>query len=161
MIFISAFWINHKSTFCAASSPWIAEDKYWPVILGKSYHMTISTWWCSSDMYTTAHLLSLSTSQKQHVRAGRKDGCLPISWQGTQFNLLALSTIISTSRQGEKNKFPLSPLLQLFLLCLFTGKIGFVLMKAKRTYMLISNKNTYHTEVSLYWSKMRSQGQMF
>ena len=54
--------------------------------------------------YTTVHLLNPSTAQKQHVVAGTKDGCLPVSWQVTQNNLLALSKIISTPRQDEKKQ---------------------------------------------------------
>lgn len=102
--------------------------------------------------YRTVHLLNPSTAQKQSVEAGRKDGCLPVSWQVTQFNL-ALKKIISTPRQDERKGccfFPLSPLLHLLVLCLFLGKVGSVFIKAKITYMFISNKNNIDcTEVQL------------
>lgn len=93
--------MNHKNALCVSSSPWVAEDQYWSVILGKSYHMTALLGDAVMTFYTTVHLLNPSTAQKQHVAAGTKDGCLPISWQVTQNNLLALSTIISMPRQDE------------------------------------------------------------
>lgn len=115
--------------------------------------------------YTTVHLLNPSIAQKQHVVTGKKDGCLPVSWQVTQFNLSALSTIISIPRQDErkkKKKFSLNPLLHLFPPCLFMGKAGFVLTKSNIAYMLILGKNNIgHAEVWEYWPKLRGQGSMF
>lgn len=115
--------------------------------------------------YTRVRLLKASTAQKHHVETGRKDGCLPISWQVTQFNLLAFSIIISTPRKDIYKKkevfFSLNPLLHLLLPCLFTGKVVFVLIKTKTTYMFISNKNNDYTEVWLYWQSWEVKDECF
>lgn len=115
--------------------------------------------------YTRVHLLKASTAQKQHVETGRKDGCLPISWQVTQFNLLAFSIVISTPREDlEKKKkvfFSLNPLLHALLPCLFIGNVVFVFIKVKITFMFISNKNNDYTEVWLYWQSWKVKDQCF
>lgn len=68
--------------------------------------MTASAGDAAMTFYTTVHLWNPSIAQKQGEVAGGRDGYLPVSGRVTQFNLLALSTIISTPRQDEKkNKF--------------------------------------------------------
>lgn len=155
--------MSHKNALCVACSLRIAADQYWSVILGKCYHMTASAGDAAMTFYTTVHLWNPSIAQKQGEVAGGRDGYLPVSGRVTQFNLLALSTIISTPRQDEKRTSSLlSPWLHLFLLYLFTGQVSFVFIKAKAPYMLTSKKNDIgYTEVWLQELKLRGQGPVF
>lgn len=103
-LFVLLYFNHEKCPLCSFEVPGLprtnidmsswGRDITWQPLLGKA----------AMTFYTTLHLLNPSTAQKQHVGAGRKDGCSPISWQVTQFNLIALSIIISILSDRMKKK---------------------------------------------------------